>query len=183
MNISDSRKSRLVNTYINAAKTYSNFIGYIFEVHTVEKIYKLEFNIKDFKHLCGVKSNLSNRDFYQNSLNGTLAINNINSIQPKDWNSLKGKEKCLLNFKYLIETPTDTLFLEELDTGTCTFPVALRNDVKDIAIAFKSNSNYYARSLRKARHSLNCLKSSRIIKVYKISKNDKNDIKIVYESC
>ena len=181
MIIRDGRKQRLVQSYKIAAQTYLTYIGYIYEIHAEGHVYKVEFNKKDFLHLCGVTTNLSATDFFENCVNSTLTKNNICTNQRKDWNSLKGKEKCLLNLQHLITTPTDSLFLEDLVTSTFTFPVAIRNDNRDIAIAFKANKNYVARSLRKARHSVNCSHSYIIDTIYRYPKNDIQNSTLIYK--
>lgn len=143
MKLSETRRQRLLNFYTNAAKIYNSYIGNIYEVHAENHVYKWEFNKKDFLHLCGVSVNLNAIDFFNNCKNSKLTVNNILMSQTKDWNSLKGKAKCLENFQYFIDCPFDTLIIEDLVTSTYNFPVALRNDSKDIAIAFKENKNYF----------------------------------------
>ena len=181
MIISDGRKQRLVQSYKTAAQIYLTYIGFIYEIYAEGHIYKVEFNKKDFLHLCGVTTNLSSSDFFENCIRSTITINNICTIQRKDWNSLKGKERCLLNLPHLITNPTDSLFLEDLVTSTFTFPVAIRNDDRNIAIAFKANNNYFARSLRKARHSMNCSHSYIIDKIYRYPKNDAQNRTLIYD--
>lgn len=166
------RKKRLLESCIKGAKEYSNLVGNIYEIHTVEnKVYHIEFNTKDFKHLCGVTSSLKDEDFYNNAKKSLLTTKNISNNQIKDWNSLKGKEKCILNIQSFIMNADEVLILEELNTNTSVFPIALRNDAKDIAVAFKKASNYYARSLRKARHSLDVQSASEIDEIYVMKKN------------
>lgn len=73
------------------------------------------------------------------------------------------------------------MLLDVLHTKTTDFPIALRNDTRDSAIAFAGTNNH-ARSLRKARHSLDVENTYRIIQIREKRKTESNYTKIVYQS-
>ncbi len=84
MVLNETRKIRLVKSYIEGARKYHLLIGKRFEV-TVENVnvYELEFNKEDYKHLCGIQSDLKDRDFFNNCLTSTITIFNIKDRQKK----------------------------------------------------------------------------------------------------
>lgn len=182
MDLNEIRKKRLVNSYINGAIKYNLLMGKKYEI-TVENgnVYEIEFNKEDYKHLCGIQSTLNDRDFFDNCLKSTITTSNINTKQKKDWNSLKGKERIIQNIDLMIYGDIkDVLLLDVLYTNTATFPIALRNDSNDSAIAF-AGSNCHARSLRKARHSLNVKNTYRIIQIGEKLKSENEYKDIIYK--
>ena len=74
----------------------------------------------------------------------------------------------------------DVLLVDVLYTQTRNFPLALRNDTKDSAVAF-IDSNLHARSLRKARHSLEVKTTYQIKRIRERRKNKKTYSRTIYE--
>lgn len=74
----------------------------------------------------------------------------------------------------------DVLLVDVLYTQTRNFPLALRNDTKDSAVAF-IYSNLHARSFRKARHSLEVKATYQIKRIRERRKNKKTYSRTIYE--
>lgn len=74
----------------------------------------------------------------------------------------------------------DALLVDVLYTQTRNFPLALRNDTKNSAIAF-IDSNLHARSLRKARHSLEVKATYQIKRIRERRKNEETYSRTIYE--
>jgi len=76
--------------------------------------------------------------------------------------------KKLVDIEKIIYADSSTnLVLLGLKTNTCTFPLAIRNDAKNICVAFNGNTSLYkGRSLRKGTSSLNAYKEIRISHIF-----------------
>ena len=160
--VTDVRKERIRNYCIQGAQEYCLLLNKVYLIISdTNELFEVTFCAEDFKHLTGVKSSLGDKSFYRSCYKKTFTRNNVASNQTKDWNSLKGKEKGILNIRNILYSDADdVLILDELITNTAIFPIALRNDNKDIAVAF--DTEYKARSIRKARHSLNVKRTMNI---------------------
>lgn len=181
MILSEIRKERVKNECIKGAQKYNRLIGKHFEI-TIEngEAYIVQFNKEDFQHLTGVNSTFTNRAFFTNCLNATITCQNITDYQSKDWNTIKSKLKIIVDIDKLIYgNINDVLLLDVLHTPTCDFPIALRNDVKDATVAF-IDRNLHARSLRKARHSLEVDNTYRIVKIREKMKTESDYTKVIY---
>lgn len=115
------------------------------------------FKVKDFNHLSGVNSDLSDSSFFYNCLKRTITINNIKTNQHYNYQTIKDKLKRLVEINNIIYADSSTnLVLLGLNTNTYTFPLAIRNDNKNVCVAFNGNSSpFRGRSLRKGKNSLN----------------------------
>lgn len=183
MRVSDTRKQRIINSCVVGARKYSRLVGHYFELTTEDnQVFEIQFNKDDFKHLTGISSFLSSNDFYKNCLNGIITKQNINDNQKKDWNSIKGKLNIIEEIDEMIYgNINDVLLIDVLYTQTRNFPLALRNDTKDSAVAF-IDSNLHARSLRKARHSLNVKATYQIKRIRERRKNEETYSRTIYEN-
>ena len=103
----------------------------------------------DFRHLTGIKSNLKDDLFFQNSKKGHLDLGNIAEYQKYNWETLKSKSKGIVQIhKILYEDIQNSLFLINLHTNTRDFPVAIKNTNINTCIGFV-DSYHKARTLRK----------------------------------
>ncbi len=140
----------------------------------------MQFNKEDFKHLTGIQSDLNPKSFFNNCLNETITRQNIKTNQTKDWNSIRGKLKIIENIDDMIYGAVeDVLLINILYTRTREFPLALRNDSRDMAVAFV-DKNLHARSLRKARHSLQVKNTYEIIQIRVRNKDALQYKQIIY---
>ena len=106
--------------------------------------------------MTGVKSDLSEKDFYDNCANGILDKGNILTRQKYNCGTLKRKSDQIENIHELMYAEgKKTLLLEKLKVNTCVFPVAIKNDEVDTCVGFVSDKNK-ARSLRNAKNATEC---------------------------
>lgn len=153
-------KRRLLSTHTiiksikGAANSYkTNLVGrtflYVFDNRFIEVICKS----KNFKHLTGVESSLSSKDFYSNALKGRLTEYDI-SFSDKHPYSLC--EKKILHISELAELALGECFLLETVT-TNTFTYAFGTSDLDFTLLFDSDKDeignlisekYVVRSIR-----------------------------------
>ena len=134
----------------------------------------VRFFKKDFKHLTGIKSDLSEAQFYEKCLEGKISTGNILTEQKYNWKTLKDKSERIQNIhKLLYEDVDKTLLLNDLETNTHVFPIAIRNDEANICVGFVSDANK-ARSLRKATSSQDAGHTKVITAIYG-KKNGESD--------
>ena len=128
----------VVNDIIEAAQNYrDNLVGkvflFIFDGGYVEAIFKKE----DFKHLTGVESYLSAKDFYKLSIRRHLKENQIwfSSVHPYNL----CRRKLLHLNKISLLTTNDSFMLDELITDSQTYKFGATN--MDFTICFNYQKN------------------------------------------
>lgn len=173
------------NDLIKGAREYKKYVGKQFMIITENhKCFYIEFSETDFKHLTGVRSNLNDDDFYRYCCKNQLSVGNINTIQYKNLNTLKSKISGLCHFNYFLYADASTnLFLTDVVTKSFTYPVGIRNDSKKIAIGFKDRDMddfKYARTLRKAKTTLNNGEEQLINAIFSKNKESVKYDEIVY---
>lgn len=117
--------------------------------------YTVCFFANDFLHLTGVRTNLDEKRFFENSFLGRLSEGNIYEEQKYNWQTLKSKAIRIQIIDEIIYTDVeDSLFMENLHTNTFIYNVAIRNTSQNSCVGFKDSINK-ARTLRKATNSTN----------------------------
>lgn len=175
--LNQSQKTFLRDKSIEAARKYEYlFNNKKFLIITEDwDVRIISFRCKDFIHMTGLIVNLSDISFYQCCVKGTLAASNINTVQSHNINTLKQKTKSLAKLNYFIHCNAGTnLFLLDLETEKINnpFPAAIRNDQKNITMAFYK-TELYGRSLRKASSSLNARAELLIKSIFEMDCNGK----------
>lgn len=140
----------------------------------------VKFFKADFLHLTGVKTNLTEDGFFDNSVGDTLDVANISEQQKYNWNTLKSKAIRIEKIhKILYENVKNTLFMINLKTNTKVFPVAIKNSNADTCIGFVGNINK-ARTLRKYSSSNNADAQKRILAIFEKKQTAQKYNKLVY---
>ena len=149
--IDRNKRKMLRDNTIKGARQYSHYlVDKDFLVLCEDgRQYVLHFLKNDFRHLTGIKSNLKDDLFFQNSKKGHLDLGNIEEYQKYNWETLKSKSKGIAQIhKILYENIQNSLFLINLHTNTRDFPVAIKNTNINTCIGFV-DSYHKARTLRK----------------------------------
>ena len=155
--IDENKRKILRDNTIKGARQYSHYlVDKDFLVLCEDgKEYVLHFLKNDFRHLTGIKSDLRDDVFFQNSKKGHLDLGNIAEYQKYNWETLKSKSKGIVQIhKVLYENIQNSLFLINLHTNTRDFPVAIKNTNINACIGFV-DSYHKARTLRKYNSSNN----------------------------
>ena len=182
--LSDNHKERLRTLAISGAQNFKTRLSnkvfrVICEDHTTEDV---RFFSADFKHLTGLYSNLGDEEFYNNCVNGTLDKGNIETMQKYEWQTLKRKGQDVERLYDLLSSDTEkTVLLNELETHTYTFPVAIKNPLLNMCVAFASDS-HKARSMRKASNSLNATSTKKVLAIFAKQSYEPNFGEVVYMS-
>lgn len=144
--------------------------------------YEIVFKKKDFKHLTGIESDLNEERFFENSAASTLSENNILENQHYNYQTLKFKADKIGTIDSLLYTNTkDSLFMIDLHTNTCDFPVAIKNVNSNTCIGFFGNDNH-ARSLRKYSNSQDCKSQKKIKAIFSKVNGSKEYSESIYIS-
>lgn len=149
-NLTKKNKQRIRNDIITGARLYERYlVSKAFLIITDNgTVNTVCFNKKDFAHLAGVRTTLSDRDLYENAAKGTLTVGNILSNQYYDFGTIRKKIIRLKKINKIIYANANTnLMLVNLHTHTTNFPLAIESIVTSMVVAFTGN-DYYARSLR-----------------------------------
>ena len=181
--LNDGQKERLRNKIIQGAKNFDTYLNdRCFKIVCEDDSETIvRFFQRDFKHLTGLKSNLSTKDFYDKCLNSTISTGNIDTDQKYNWSTLKSKSDRIEIIHELLYTDADkTLLLNDLTTRTGTLPVAIRNDDRKACVGFMDPINR-ARSLRKASTSQGAKEEKTIIAIYEKKNGDSEFTDIIYE--
>lgn len=166
--LTEENKVRLKGKIVKGAQNFEKYLnGKCFKIICKDGMQtEIHFFQDDFKHLTGIESNLSERDFYLKCKQGLISTGNIRTDQKYDWSTLRGKAnriECIHELLY--QNAEKTLLLNGLITHTYVFPVAIRNDVLNSCIGFVGNINK-ARSLRKAGTSRNTAVEKEIVAIW-----------------
>lgn len=131
-----------------AADLYrKNLVGkkflYVFDGRYIEVIYKAE----NFRHLTGVDTNLSAKDFYSKAARRMLTVKQINFTSQHPYDLCVRKLQHLSHVSTIITTKS--FILEEITTVTCTYKFGT-TDLK-FSLCMNKDTNgdcYVAQSLR-----------------------------------
>ena len=146
----DEKRELFRNKVINGARSYQKLTKKRFLILTDDNKYtEIEFHVEDFKHLTGLKSNLNDEQFFKNGIKGNIRKENINASQKYNFNTLKHKTNQIEKIDKLIYADiSESLFLINIKTDTADFNYGIKNNNKNICVAFVGEDNH-ARSLRK----------------------------------
>ncbi|MGN0006350.1 MAG: PBECR4 domain-containing protein [Candidatus Gastranaerophilaceae bacterium] len=178
------QKNKLRNYLIIAANKYSSYlIGKDFLILSDNySVFTISFTIERFKHLTGITTNLSERNFYSKCRNGTLLFSDIETNQHYDFNTLKKKCKALSNIdKFLYADAKDTLIINNLRTNTRSYKLTINNLSQKICICFHDVVNI-GWSLRTSVNFDNCSDTKKVIAIFSKNKNCSKYSNIVYIS-
>lgn len=134
----------------------------------------------DFLHLTGVRTDLSEGNFFTNSIRGILGVSNIKEEQKYNWETLKSKAVRIEHVhKIIYENVKNTLFMINLRTNTAVFPVAIKNSNLNTCIGFTDSANK-ARTLRKYNNSNDAEEQKRILAIFEKKQTQEKYDKLVY---
>lgn len=119
-------REQIISAICNAAKQYKqNLIGkkflFIFESRSIEIVFKKD----SFKHLTGVSSYLSAKQFYKKALNGTLRKEQIWFDKQHPFSLCVRKIKHISNIFQI--TINECFLLEDINTKTVTYQFGATN--------------------------------------------------------
>ena len=165
MQYNDSQRERFRKNVIKGARSYNKLIGKRFLILTEDGNHQeIEFHIADFKHLTGLQSSLKDTNFFYNSRNGILQLNDIKRNQKYNLNTLKHKTNKIQKIDRLIYADVNQeLVLIGIKTDTYTFNLGIKNDNENICVAFVGRDNH-ARSLR--RKNADSIQELKIIAIF-----------------
>lgn len=120
MNKKQNNKVQIISAITSAAKLYKmHLVGkrflYVFEGRYIEVIYKSQ----NFRHLTGIATNLSAKQFYQNATNNKLKTNHISFDKQHPFRLCNRKIKHLAQIATL--AGAESFMLEEITTNTQTY--------------------------------------------------------------
>lgn len=173
--INISIRKNMRNKIIKGAVNYQNhLIDKDFMIICKDgKIHNVRFFKKDFQHLTGLLSDLSEIDFFERCLNGSILVSNILEDQKYNISTLRYKTKKIeIIDKIIYGNTNNSLFMINLHTNTGDFPVAIRNKDISTCIGFRGNGNR-ARTLRKYSNSSNADEQLEIIAIFGKHSSDK----------
>ena len=166
------QKERLRKGAIQGSRYYNHFLkDKTFVVVTEDYMYcSITFKKQDFCHFTGLSiARVSESNFFDICLNGTITNSNIRDEQHYDYNTLRVKNNILKKLNMFLHADASTnLFISGLVTNTFTFSCAIRNDTENMTICFVGENNR-ARSLRKARNSRNTQSEKQIIGIFELN--------------
>ena len=180
--LNQSAKRRIKNNIIIGARLYQKYlVPYSFLIITEDDSFKeICFNRKDFIHLTGIRSNLSDLEFYDHCLKGTISENNFYNQQHYDFGTIRKKIIRIAKINKIIDANGDTnLILFNFHTHTKDFPLAIESDKDKMVVAFIGKDNH-ARSLRNNNQVLSDSRK-RIIAIFSKERiNNKKYERIIY---
>lgn len=183
-NISVDKRRLLREKIINGAQEYNT--------HLVNKTFLIvcedgytdavRFFKRDFLHLVGVKTDLTESAFYNNCVRRMLDVSNIKEEQKYNWSTLKSKADRIEKIHKIIYADVqDSLFMINLHTNSSDFPVAIRNKSIATCVGFRETINK-ARTLRKYDNSNDADEQKRIIAIFEKKQTDSLYSDLVYAS-
>ena len=182
--LNESKRTAIRNKIITGADKYNKFLmNKVFLVICEDgSLHNVRFFAKDFQHLTGILSDLSQKDFFQKSLDKTLTVDNILEEQKYDGYTLKYKTNIIENIERIIYgDSSESLFMLNLHTRTFDYPVAIRNSGLKGCVGFKQAS-HRARTIRKYANSGNADKELKIIGIFSKSQEAPKYTEFVYLS-
>ena len=131
---------KILRQIMNGAEDYSEYLaGRDFLVLYAGKTKELSFFAENYKHLCGVDTELFAKDFYKKALNRTLDISEIgfSNVHPMELATEKAKALCRMT-DMLTEAP---LIFEEINTKTKKYPFALTDRKTTLLFGIDAGKN------------------------------------------
>lgn len=126
----------------------------------------VRFFKKDYIHLAGVQSNLSDGSFFEQCKKDKLTDGNILTHQHYNWLTLKGKGVRIRNIHKIVYADVkESLFIFNLHTNTADFPVAIRNRTTNTCVGYVDRI-HKARTLRKFTNSGNSDSEKKIAAIF-----------------
>ena len=180
----ETKRTAIRNKIITGADKYNKFLmNKVFLVICEDgSLHNVRFFAKDFQHLTGIHSDLSQKDFFEKALNKTLTVDNILEQQKYDGYTLKYKTNIIENIeKNIYGDSSESLFMLNLHTKTFDYPVAIRNSGLKGCVGFKQ-TNHRARTIRKYANSNNADKELKIIGIFSKSQEESKYTEFVYLS-
>ena len=155
--LTQNKKMYIKECLAEGATNYSHFLtGKVFLIICDDCTERtIRFFKKDYIHLTGIKSNVSDDDFFTLCKKRKLADGNIFTRQYYNWSTLKGKAVRIKDIHKIVYADVkESLFIFDLHTNTADFPVAIRNSTRNTCVGFIDNI-HKARTLRKYSNSGN----------------------------
>lgn len=180
--IPNDKRHFLKAKIINGAREYKKYlIDKDFQIICEDGTsHIVRFFKADFLHLTGIRTDLSEDNFFMNSVHGILDVSNIKEEQKYNWPTLKSKAVRIEKIhKILYENVKNSLFMINLHTNTLAFPVAIKNSNIDTCVGFIGNINK-ARTLRKYNNSNDADKQNRIVAILEKKQIEGEYNKLVY---
>lgn len=107
--LNDNKKRFIRDTLIKSACNYKRLIETDYLIVTEDgQNHVVTFKVKDFNHLSGVNSDLSDSSFFYNCLKRTITINNIKTNQHYNYQTIKDKLKRLVEINNIIYADSST---------------------------------------------------------------------------
>ena len=131
---------KILRQIMNGAEDYSEYLaGRDFLVLYAGKTKELSFFAENYKHLCGVDTELFAKDFYKKALNRTLDISEIgfSNVHPMELATEKAKALCRMT-DMLTEAP---LIFDEINTKTKKYPFALTDRKTTLLFGIDAGKN------------------------------------------
>ena len=166
--INENNRMRMRDKVKTGSKKYKNkLMGKDFFVICEDgSAHTVRFFSKDFLHLTGILTDLSEENFFERSVDGTLSLANIFEEQKYDWNTLKGKTNRIEKIDQIVYGNTaNSLFMINLHTNTGNYPVAIRNSDINACIGFRDEV-HRARTLRKYTNSADADTQQKILAIF-----------------
>lgn len=182
--ISQNKKEFLRKKLITGARNYKHYlVNKVFYIICDDYcIYKVIFPQKKFKHLTGIQSSRTDRQFFLDCCSGILDFSAINSQQKYNWQTLKKKAEKIENIERMLYTGVkDSLFLINLHTNTMDFPIAINNLAENLCIGFKGTM-YSSSTLRTSSNSNQSDDAKKILAIFAKKTSDVKCSEIVYVS-
>lgn len=182
INLNESVRTILREKVITGADKYNRYLmNKVFLVVCEDgSLHNVRFFAKDFQHLTGVLSDLSEGEFFTRCSNRTLSVNNIAEQQKYNASTLRYKTDVILDIEKIIYgDSSESLFMINLHTRTCDYPVAIRNQGLQACVGFKQTS-HRARTIRKYSNSGNADDQLRIVGIFAKTQEESKYTELVY---
>ena len=131
------------NDIINAAREYQKMANKKYLYVYGDKFFEVIYKTSSFKHLTGVGSYLSAKNFYKKAVKGILADSQIHFNSRYPYTRAKKKLSCLKNIFLLVSSII--CVVEDLNTVSVTYKIGLTN--LNFTIGFMKEDekdNYYS---------------------------------------
>lgn len=151
----DRDKVAILSRLYSVAEEYkNNMVGNIFMYVFDNRFIEVNYQSINFKHLTGVASRLTPNQFYQNCINKTLSVNQIDFTPRHPYDLADKKLTHLMNLYHA--ATCESFMLEDVSTSSgdykfgtteLSFSILLTED-KDDATGLKRSDYYVTKSLR-----------------------------------
>lgn len=148
-------KLSALSSLLTISQEYKNkMVGKIFMYVFDNRFIEVNYKIENFKHLTGVASRLTPNQFYQNCVDRTLTVSQIDFTSRHPYHLAKNKLLHLSNFYnactsecFIQEDITTESGIYKFGTTEMNFSVLLTEDI-DPKTSIRRSDNYVAMSLR-----------------------------------